>query len=292
MKKTGIVVDSHSSIPRQEAEKLGIRILPMPFYIDGECYYEETTLARDVFFEKLESGAAVSTSQPSQISVMNIWEEALQEYEEILYIPISSGLSGSCSTAMALAQEDTYRERVFVVDNGRVATPLYRSVLDALSLIEKGYAAKEIKGLLEEAKDNMVIYIAVDTLKYLKEGGRVSPAAAAIGTVLNIKPILKLSTGILEPYMKCRGLKKAKEEMILAMKRDLETRFAEECEKGEVYMLAANSAEQQDAALWVQEIREAFPGMEVLSADLSMGVCCHTGKNAYGIGCSCRVNGR
>ena len=177
MRAIGVVTDSHSGIGRKEAEELGIYVLPMPFYIDGQCYYENITLSREEFFEKLDSGADISTSQPSPADVMGLWDRALKEYEKILYIPISSGLSGSCATAAALAREEPYEGRVLVVDNGRVSTPLHRSVLDCLELIGEGYPAETIREILEEARDKMVIYVGVDTLEHLKrgEGSRLPP---------------------------------------------------------------------------------------------------------------------
>lgn len=288
MKPIGVITDSHSGLTQQQAKELGIFVLPMPFYVDDECCYEDITLSRDAFFEKLKSGANISTSQPSPADVMKLWDEALKEYEQVLYIPISSGLSGSCATAAAMAQEEPYEDRVFVVDNGRVSTPLRRSVLDALELIEEGYSAKEIKEMLEAARDKMVIYVGVETLEHLKRGGRVSPATAALGTVLNIKPVLKFDVGTLDTYQKCRGTKKAKKAMIEAMKNDLETKFKEWYDKGEIYLLAASSASEEDTQEWVKEIKEAFPGMEVMCDKLSLGVCCHIGYGGLGIGCSCR----
>lgn len=169
MKKIGIVTDSHSSISQEEAKKLGIFVLPMPFYIDGECYYESVTLSRELFFEKLTSGADISTSQPSPTAVMEIWDKALEEYEKILYMPISSGLSSSYNTAMMLAQEEKYEGRVLVVDDGQVAAPLHQMILDTLDMIEKGYEAEHIRELLEKAGDRMMIYIALQTLEFLKK---------------------------------------------------------------------------------------------------------------------------
>lgn len=288
MKSIGIVTDSHSGITKEEAEKLGIMVLPMPFYVDEKCYYEDVTLSREEFFEKLRAKAQVSTSQPTPQDVMDIWDKALEQYEEIVYIPISSGLSGSCSTAMAMAQEEPYANRVFVVDNGRVATPMHRSVLDALELVQEGYSARDIKKMLEDARERMVIYVAVEDLEYLKRGGRISKATAAIGGLLNIKPVLRFDVGILEAYQKCRGFGKAKKAMIEAMKADFETKFAEEYKNGEVYLVAASSATEEETAKWVQEIKEAFPGMEVMCDKLSMGVSCHIGPGGLGIGCSCR----
>ena len=288
MKKVGVATDSHSGILPVRAEQLGVKVLPMPFYVDEECYYEGVSITREQFFEYLKEDKKVSTSQPSPESVMEFWREGLKEYEQILYIPMSSGLSGSCYTAMALAQDEEFEDKVFVVDNGRIATPLHRSILDALEMAEEGLDAAQIKAILEADKSNMSIYIAVETLDNLKKGGRISPATAALGTLLNIKPILKLGTEVLDTYKKSRGMKKAKKEMIEAMQNDFETTFREYYEKGEVYLMAASSADEQTTQEWVEEIKEAFPGMEVMCDYLTLGISCHTGEGALGIGCSCR----
>lgn len=288
MKKIGVITDSHSGITQEQAEKLGIMVLPMPFYFDEQCYYEGVSLSREEFFQKLDSGSKVATSQPSPADVMKLWDDGLKKYEQIVYIPISSGLSGSCAAAMAMAQEEPYAEKVFVVDNGRVSTPLRRSVLDALELIEEGYTAEEIKEILEESRDKMVIYVGVETLEHLKRGGRISPATAALGTVLNIKPVLKFDVGTLDTYKKCHGSSRARKAMIEAMQHDLETTFREWQERGEVYLLAASSSSQEVTEEWLKEIEEAFPGMEIMCDNLSMGVSCHIGQGGLGIGCSCR----
>lgn len=264
-------------------------MLPMPFFIDGECFYEGIDLSREQFFQKLQSGAEVSTSQPSPAEVMSLWDQALQEYEEVLYLPISSGLSGSYMTAAALAEDPPYAGRVFVVDHGRIATPLHRAILDVLELIKEGCSAGEICRILEDARDKLTIYIGVETLEYLKKGGRITPAAAAIGTVLHIKPVLKLDVGKLDSYKKCRGFVKAKRIMIDALREDMETRFRPWKERGELHLMAASSSSPEETEEWVEEIQEAFPGMPVLCDDLSLGVCCHTGYGALGIGCSCRL---
>ena len=288
MKAIGIITDSHSGITQTQAEELGIYVLPMPFYINGTCYYENVTLSREQFFKQLDSGAEITTSQPSPADVMNLWDKALTECEKVLYLPISSGLSGSCSTACALAEEEPYEGRVLVVDNGRISTPLRRSILDALELIQEGYQAEEIKQILEESRAKMSIYIAVETLEHLKRGGRITPATAALGTILNIKPVLKFDVGTLDTFKKCRGFLKAKKIMIEAMHHDLQTTFKEEYDNGEVYLLAASSASKEDTDQWVREIKEAFPGMDVLCDNLSLGVSCHIGYGGLGIGCSCR----
>lgn len=288
MEKIGIVTDSHCSIAKEEAKRLGIWVLPMPFYIEDECFYEDVTLSRQMFFEKLDLGVKISTSQPAPGDVMKIWDQALLCCEEILYIPLSSGLSGSCQTASLLAQEEPYAGRVFVVDNGRVATLLHRSILDAKELIAEGYSAAEIKEILEKYRDKMNIYIAVENLEYLKRGGRVSAATAALSSILNIKPVLEFDVGTLDTYKKCRGMEKAKKAMLEAVHHDFETRFSEWKERDEIYLVAASSATPEAKDVWVREIEEAFPGMPVLYDDLSLGLSCHIGPGGLGIGYSCR----
>ena len=283
-----VATDSHSGLSQEAAEKLGVKVLPMPFFFGEECFYEEVSLTRANFFERLNAGETVSTSQPTPDSVMEFWREGLKEYENILYVPMSSGLSGSCNTAMMLAQDEEFEGKVFVVDNGRVSTPLVRSLMDALEMVEEGLSAEQIKAVLEAEKENMSIYIAVETLEFLQKGGRISATTAALGSMLNIKPILKLGTSLLETYKKSRGMKKAKKEMLEAIQYDLENTFKEYHERGEAYLLAATSANEEETAAWVEEIKEAFPGMDVLAGNLSLGICCHTGEGALGVGVSCR----
>lgn len=286
MKAIGIVTDSHSSISQEEAGKLGILVLPMPFYINGECYYEGVTLSREEFFERQAAGAEIATSQPSPGEVMEIWDRALLDFEQILYMPLSSGLSGSYATAAAMAQDEKYAGRVVVVDHGQVATPLHQMILDTLELVEAGYSAGKIKEILEEARNHMMIYIGVQTLEYLKRGGRITPAAAALGSVFNIKPVLKLDVGKLDSYKKCHGFAKARKTMLEAMRHDFETRFHDAYEKGELHLLAASSASKEETAEWVREMEDAFPGMHVMCDYLSLGISCHTGSGALGIGCA------
>lgn len=282
-----VATDSHCGLSREAAQRMGIRMLPMPFYFGETCCYEEVSLTRESFFERLGAGEKVSTSQPSPEEVMNFWREGLKEYDSIVYMPISSGLSGSCNTAMVLAQEEEFEGRVFVVDNGRVSTPLVRALKDALEMVEEGLSAQRIKEVLETEKENMSIYIAVETLEYLKQGGRISATTAAVGTILNVKPVLRLGVGLLETYKKSRGMKKAKAEMLEALQHDMETKFAEFSEE-EIYLLVATSANEEETAAWVEEVKAHFPGREVLAGNLSLGICCHVGQGALGVGCSCR----
>ena len=288
MKKTGIMTDSHSGILPEEAERLGIRVLPMPFYIGEKLYREGVDLSREKFYDMLRKGVDVSTSQPSPAEVIDMWKEMLKEYEEIVYIPLSSALSGSCMAAAAMANDDAFAGKVFVVDNGRVATPMHRSVLDAVELVQKGYSAAEIKKILEDTREKMTIYIGLSTLEYLKKGGRISSVTALAANVLNIKPVMHFSTGKLDTYQKCRGLKKSRKVMIDAMKEELETNFAKEYAAGEVYLMAASSSNDEVTEEWVNQIRESFPGMEVMCDKLSFGLSCHIGPDGLGIGCTCK----
>ena len=292
MKSIGIATDSHSGITPAMAADMGVMVLPMPFYVDEECYYEEVSITRAEFFELLNAGKKVSTSQPAPEAVMEFWRNGLKEYEQIIYIPMSSGLSGSCSTAMMLAQDEEFEGKVIVVDNGRVSTPLVRAIMDAQEMVEEGLSAVQIKEVLEAEKDKMSIYIAVETLEFLQKGGRISATTAAIGTVLNIKPILKLGVGVLDTYKKSRGMKKAKKEMLDAIQNDLNETFKEYHSKGEAYLLVATSADEETTNAWIAEVKEAFPGMDVLAGNLSLGICCHTGAGALGVGISCRPKRR
>ena len=289
MKKVGVMAESHCGITTEEAKKLGVHLLAAPFSIDGKTYYEGVDFSKEEFYARLNLGMNVKTSQPSPQDTMDMWDEMLKEYEQIIYIPISSGLSGTCMTAMSLAQEESYEGKVFVVDNGRVSVPLHKCILDVLDLVEAGYSATEIKERLEEERDKMAIYIAVDTLEYLKKGGRVTAAAAAIGTALNLKPILKIGTGKLDTFDKCRGMKKARKAMIEAMKREVSTTFKEEMEEGELYIMAATSSSKEVTDEWVKQIEEAFPGMDIMCDGLTCGITCHTGAGALAIACMKKI---
>lgn len=288
MEPIGIVTDSHSGIDSSLAEELGVMVLPMPFYINDECYYEGTTMKREEFLRLLSTGVNVSTSQPSPASLMEFWDRALEKYEKILYMPISRGISGSYVAALALAEDEPYKGRVLVVDDGRISTPLVHLILETKQLIKEGYPAEEIRRIVEEHRGDMVIYICLQTLEYLKRGGRISPATAAVGTLLNIKPVLMMDTESFSVIKKCRGFLKAKRFMIELIRHDIETHFREQFEAGTIQLAAASSSSPEETAEWVREIEAAFPGHKVLSGDLSMGTCCHTGPGALGIGfCSC-----
>ena len=279
MGKIAIATDSNSGITQKEAKELGIRVLPMPFYINGKLLFEDITLTQEEFYRRLEEDADISTSQPSPGDVIDLWDELLEEYDEIIHIPMSSGLSSSCETAQGLAKD--YDGRVHVIDNQRISISQRQSVLDAIEMKEKGMSAQEIDDVLMKEKLEASIYITVDTLKYLKKGGRVTPAAAAIGTVLNLKPVLQIQGEKLDSYAKVRGWKAAKKTMLDAAQKDLEGRF-----KGkEVYSQAAYTCSDEEALAWKAEIEERFPGHDIHMDRLSLSVSCHIGAGSRAVAC-------
>ena len=287
MSKIAIVTDSNSGISQKEAKEMGIFVLPMPFLINGKEYLDGVDLLPEQFYEFLKEDADVATSQPSPASVMKLWEEVLKEYDEIVQIPMSSGLSATCATAMGLAQE--YEGRVHVVDNQRISVTQRQSVVDAIALRDAGKSGAEIKKILEEEKFNSSIYITLETLKYLKKGGRITPAAAAIGTVLNLKPVLQLQGEKLDAFAKVRGKKQARRTMLKAMKADFEGRFAPFVQNGEMCLQAAYTGNPEEAEEWKQEMQETFPGMEIHMDPLSLSVACHIGYGSLAIACSKKV---
>lgn len=279
MGRVAIVTDSNSGITQKEAKELGIHVLPMPFYINGELYYEDITLKQEEFYQRLVEDADISTSQPSPGDVLDLWDDLLKGYDEIVYIPMSSGLSSSCETAMGLAQD--YEGKVHVIDNQRISVTQRQSVLDALEMVEKGMSAQEIEAVLMREKLEASIYITVDTLKYLKKGGRVTPAAAAIGTVLNLKPVLQIQGEKLDSFAKVRGWKAAKKTMLDAIKKDVDERF-----KGkEMHIHAAYTCSEEEALVWKGEIEARFPGYAIHMDRLSLSVSCHIGAGAQAIAC-------
>ncbi len=284
MTRIAVVTDSNSGITQAQGEKLGVRVLPMPFYIDEKLYFEEITLSQEEFYRRLQSDAEIHTSQPAPKDVTDLWNELLKEHDEIVYIPMSSGLSASCQTAAMLAQE--YDGRVQVVDNQRISVTQRQSVLDALELVRRGRSAKEIREILEAEGKKSSIYITLETLKYLKKGGRITPAAAAIGTVLNLKPVLQIQGERLDAFAKVRGRKNARRTIINALRADMETRFAAETAAGRVHLQAAYTGDAQEAEEWKAELEEAFPGMPVTMKPLSLSVSCHIGPGALAAACT------
>ena len=283
MKRIAIVTDSNSGITQSEAKLLGISVLPMPFFIDDTLYFEDITLTQEAFYKKLLEDADISTSQPSLGDVTQLWDQLLQEYESVLHIPMSSGLSSSCQSARMLA--DDYNGRVVVVDNQRISVTQRQSVRDAMALAEAGHSAEEIRTILEEQKLQASIYISLETLKYLKKGGRITPAAAAIGTVLNLKPVLQIQGEKLDAYAKVRGKKAARRTMIEAIQKDLKNRFAEPLAQGRMGFGIAYSGNLEEALDWKAELEAAFPGVDFQMDPLSLSVACHIGYGALACGC-------
>lgn len=287
MSKIAYVTDSNSGITQKEAESLGIKVVPMPFFINGETFYEDISLTQQEFYQKLEEGADVSTSQPSPAEIQELWDGLLKEYDEIVHIPMSSGLSGSCQTAQMLSQD--YDGKVQVVNNQRISITMRQSVMDALYLGNAGKSAVEIREILEAQKFDSSIYISLETLKYLKKGGRITPTAAAIGTILNLKPVLQIQGEKLDAYSKARGMKAAKKTMLEAIKKDFNVRFREYMERKEMVLMYSYSGNPEEAMQWKQEIEEYFPGMEITGDPLSLSVSCHIGRGALAIACARRV---
>ena len=285
MGKVAIVTDSNSGITQEQGKELGIFVIPMPFFIDGQLYLEDITLTQEQFYEKLGADSDISTSQPSPGDVMDLWDKVLDEYDELVCIPMSSGLSSTCDTARSLSMD--YDGKVEVVDNQRISVTQTQSVFDAMKLRDEGKSAADIREILEAEKLQASIYITVDTLKYLKKGGRITPAAAAIGTVLNLKPVLQIQGEKLDAFSKVRGWKAAKKTMLNAIEKDLNERFADV--KDQMLLGMAYTCSKEDAQEWKQEIMDRFPGYELIEAPLSLSVACHIGPGAMAVTCIKRV---
>ena len=285
--KTAIVTDSNSGITQKEAEQMGISVVPMPVLIDGELYYEDITLTQEQFYQKLKSDAQVSTSQPNPIDVGDILDKVLKDYDELVYIPMSSGLSETCNTLSHYAEtEERFKNKVFVVDNQRISITQRQSVIDGLELAKEGKSGKEIAEWLLNTKMTSSIYIMVDTLKYLKKGGRLTPAVAMIGTLLKIKPVLQIQGFKLDQYAKVRKLADAKTTMINAIKKDLETRFKDQVAAGKMQLAIAHTENFEEAKKFKEEINDAIPNLEVKYVDpLSLSVSCHIGPGALAVAC-------
>lgn len=286
--KTAIITDSNSGITQILAEELGVYVVPMPVLIDGELYYEDITLSQEQFYEKLKGDANVSTSQPNPIDVGEIWAKALETHDEIVYIPMSSGLSETCHTLSHYAEtEEQFKGKVFVVDNQRISITQRRSVYDALAMAKEGKSAQEIYRWLMDTKMTSSIYIMVDTLKYLKKGGRLTPAVAAIGTLLKIKPVLQIQGFKLDQFAKTRKLADAKTIMTNAVKSDLEKRFSKQAAEGKMTLSVAHTDNLAEAENFANELRETFPSLELEFIDsLSLSVSCHIGPGALAVGCT------
>ena len=281
MSKIAIVTDSNSGITQKEGKELGISVIPMPFYINDELYFEDITLTQEEFYQKLDEDADIKTSQPAPGDVLDLWEKLLEDHDEIVHIAMSSGLSSSCATAAMLA--DDYDGKVQVVDNQRISVTQRQSVADAMKLAEEGKSAKEIKDILEADKLDSGIFIMVDTLKYLKKGGRVTSAGAAIGTVLGIKPVLQIHGEKLDAFAKTRGVKQAKKKMIAAVRKELEERCPDGDFAKHAYLQSAYTKDKEAALKWKEELMAEFPEMEFHQDPLSLSVACHIGAGALAV---------
>ena len=281
MSRIAIVTDSNSGITQKEGKELGISVIPMPFYINDELYFEDITLTQEEFYQKLDEDADIKTSQPAPGDVLDLWEKLLEDHDEIVHIAMSSGLSSSCATAAMLA--DDYDGKVQVVDNQRISVTQRQSVADAMKLAEEGKSAKEIKDILEADKLDSGIFIMVDTLKYLKKGGRVTSAGAAIGTVLGIKPVLQIHGEKLDAFAKTRGVKQAKKKMIAAVRKELEERFPDGDFAKHAYLQSAYTKDKEAALKWKEELMAEFPEMEFHQDPISLSVACHIGAGALAV---------
>jgi len=277
MSKVAILTDSNSGITQAQSKELGIFVEPMPFYIDGELYYEDIDLTQEEFYEKLTQGGEITTSMPITGNLMDTWEKLLEEYDEVVYIPMSSGLSSSCATAKMLSED--YEGRVVVVDNQRISVTQKLSAIEAKKLADMGKSAQEICDALMEIKSASTIYITVDTLEYLKKGGRLTPAVAAIGSLLKIKPVLSIYGEKLDKYAMARTMKQAKQIMIDALKKDM-TNVLKTDNLDDVIISIAHTQNQEAAEKFREELLQEFPGKEIWIDPLSLSVSCHIGPGA------------
>lgn len=280
-----IMTDSNSGIMPAKGADYGIHVLPMPVIIDGETYFEGVNISPDEFYAKQVSGASITTSQPSPGDVTDMWDTLLNHYDQIIFIPMSSALSNTCQTAMLLAEDDAYADRVFVVDNHRISVTQAMSVLDAVSLSGVGKTAKEIKDILEKESMDASIYIAVDTLEYLKKGGRITAAAAALGTILKLKPVLTIQGSKLDSYAKARGMKSAFRIMMDALSNDIAGRLSHLREQGRLKIgLANTSMDEEKLEHYKNELQKAFPDLELIYFPLTMSIGTHVGPGGLGVG--------
>ncbi len=286
-KKIAIVTDSNSGITQKQAQETGLYVLPMPFMINNETYFEDITLSQAEFYERLASGADVVTSQPSPDSVMKLWDELLQTYDEIVHIPMSSGLSGSCQSALMLAAD--YEGRVQVVNNQRISVTQRQSALDAMELADKGMDAAQIKQFLEDDKFNSSIYIMLDTLYYLKKGGRITPAAAALGTILRLKPVLTIQGDKLDAFAKARTVSQGKTMMINAIRNDMEKRFGG-VNKDNIWLQIAYTYDLDAATQLRDEVAAQFPGFAIHMDPLSLSIACHIGPGSLAVACCKKIS--
>lgn len=284
MSKVLVMTDSNSGITQEEGKSLGVKVLPMPFLMGGETYFEEIDFTQEEFYQKLGGEEELSTSQPSPESVTKAWDELLTQGDQVVYIPMSSGLSGSCQTARLLAED--YDGKVQVVDNQRISVTQRQSVLDALELIERGWNAVQVREYLEKVKFESSIYIMLDTLKYLKKGGRITPAAAALGSALRLKPVLQIQGEKLDAFTIARTKKQGVSKMLAAIEADITNRFGGMENIQNIHMEVAHTANEEAALEFMKQIKEKFGVEEVVMCPLSLSVSCHIGPGSLAIACT------
>ena len=283
MPRVAVMTDSNSGITQLDGKNMGVGVMPMPFTIDGKIYYEDVSLSREEFFQMMADDKNILSSQPAPADLLEMWDKALEKNDQIVYIPMSSGLSGSCQNARMLAND--YHGKVYVVNNQRISVTQKRSVQDALQMAANGMDAARIREVLERERFDSSIYIMLDTLKYLKKGGRITPAAAAIGTLMRIKPVLQIKGERLDAFSKARTLNQGKTTMINAIRHDIENLYGE----NNIWMYAVHAQVPDEFAVFRKEVRDAFPGYEVEDDRLSLSICCHIGPGALAIACVKKV---
>lgn len=276
--KTAIVTDSNCGISQEKAKKYGVYVLPMPFYVDDELYFEGCTMSHEEFYLRQQAGSKIYSSQPSPADVMDLWDRVLEDHDELLYIPMSSGLSGSCATAQAIAQD--YDGKVLVADIGRVTVTQKAAVLEARKRVLAGETAAQILKELTYAKDDCQIFLTVEDLKYLRQGGRISASSAMLGNLLNIKPILSLEGAKVEAVGKVRGDKLARKKIIQSLEASLENKFHTD-DLSEFYLAAAASMSPEDALAWKTQLEDHF-GVRCSMSPIPLSLGCHLGHGTYG----------
>ena len=287
MPRVAVMTDSNSGITQLDGKNMGVEVMPMPFTIDGKIYYEDVSLSREEFFQMMADDKNILSSQPAPADLLEMWDKALEKNDQIVYIPMSSGLSGSCQNARMLAND--YHGKVYVVNNQRISVTQRASVLDAVELAKRGKTAAEIREILEKVKFDSSIYIMLDTLVYLKRGGRITPAAAAIGTLLRIKPVLQIKGERLDAFSKARTTAQGKTTMINAMRNDMEKLYGGTAEET-CWLYAVHANVPDEEAVWQKEVQDAFPNFHVRPDRLSLSICCHIGPGALAIACSRKLD--
>lgn len=289
MSKVAIITDSNSGFTQKDAKELGIFVVPMPFYMNGHLHFEDIDLTQEQFYEELAKDVEISTSQPAVGDILDLWEKVLKEYDQIVHIPMSSGLSGSCQSAQMLAAD--FEGKVFVVNNQRISVTQKLSVYEAMQMAENGMSGEEIKNILEAKKFDSSIYITLDTLKYLKKGGRITPAAAAFGTLLKIKPVLQIQGEKLDAFAKVRSIKQAKTVMVSAIQKDCTMRFEADDSLDNITLMFAYTGTREEIELFNKEVSDIYPNHKMMIDPLSLSVSCHIGPGAIAIACAKKLEG-